>query len=54
MALYVQKFGGSSVANIERIQQVADKVQRFHQQGHQLVVVLSAMSGETNRLLDLA
>lgn len=54
MALYVQKYGGSSVANIERIEQVADKVQRFHQDGHQVVVVLSAMSGETNRLLDLA
>ncbi len=54
MALYVQKFGGSSVANIERIEQVADKVARFHADGHQLVVVLSAMSGETNRLLELA
>ncbi len=54
MALYVQKFGGSSVANIERIGQVADKVARFHRDGHQIVVVLSAMSGETNRLLDLA
>lgn len=54
MALYVQKFGGSSVANIERIEQVADKVQRFHAEGHQVVVVLSAMSGETNRLLELA
>lgn len=54
MALYVQKFGGSSVANIERIEQVADKVQRFHAQGDQVVVVLSAMSGETNRLLELA
>lgn len=54
MALYVQKFGGSSVANIERIEQVADKVQRFHADGHQIVVVLSAMSGETNRLLELA
>ncbi len=54
MALYVQKFGGSSVANIERIGQVADKVQRFHAEGHQVVVVLSAMSGETNRLLELA
>lgn len=54
MALYVQKFGGSSVANIERIEQVADKVQRFYQDGHQVVVVLSAMSGETNRLLELA
>lgn len=54
MALYVQKYGGSSVANIERIEQVADKVQQFHQAGHQVVVVLSAMSGETNRLLELA
>ena len=54
MALYVQKFGGSSVANTERIEQVADKVLGFHQAGHQIVVVLSAMSGETNRLLDLA
>lgn len=54
MALYVQKFGGSSVASIERIEQVADKVQAFHQADHRIVVVLSAMSGETNRLLDLA
>lgn len=54
MALYVQKFGGSSVANIECIEQVADKVQRFHARGDQVVVVLSAMSGETNRLLELA
>lgn len=54
MALYVQKFGGSSVANLERIAQVADKVQSFHENGHQVVVVLSAMSGETNRLLDMA
>ena len=54
MALYVQKFGGSSVANIERIQQVADKVRDFHRDGHQVVVVLSAMSGDNNRLLELA
>lgn len=54
MALYVQKYGGTSVANVERIEQVADKVQRFHQDGHQVVVVLSAMSGETNRLLELS
>lgn len=54
MALFVQKFGGSSVADIERIEQVAAKIQRFHQAGDQLVVVVSAMSGETNRLLDLA
>lgn len=54
MALLVQKYGGSSVANVERIEQVAAKVQRFHQAGDQVVVVLSAMSGETNRLLALA
>ena len=54
MALLVQKFGGSSVANGERIAQVAAKIQRFHRAGDQLVVVVSAMSGETNRLLDLA
>lgn len=54
MALYVQKFGGTSVGSVERIQAVARKVQSYHQQGHQVVVVVSAMSGETNRLLDLA
>ncbi|MDO8862147.1 aspartate kinase [Haliea sp. E1-2-M8] len=54
MSLIVQKFGGTSVGSIERIQQVADKVARFHAEGHQLVVVVSAMSGETNRLLGLA
>ena len=54
MSLIVQKFGGTSVGSIERIEQVADKVARFHAEGHQLVVVVSAMSGETNRLLGLA
>ncbi|WP_040262272.1 MULTISPECIES: aspartate kinase [Pseudomonas] len=54
MALIVQKFGGTSVGSIERIEQVADKVKKFREQGHDLVVVLSAMSGETNRLIDLA
>lgn len=54
MALLVQKFGGSSVADVARIEQVAAKIQRFHSAGDQLVVVVSAMSGETNRLLDLA
>tara|TARA_R110002110_G_scaffold392133_1_gene605578 strand:+ start:14991 stop:16232 length:1242 start_codon:yes stop_codon:yes gene_type:complete len=54
MSLIVQKFGGTSVGGIERIEQVADKVARFHAEGHQLVVVVSAMSGETNRLLGLA
>lgn len=54
MALYVQKFGGTSVGSVERIKAVAEKVKRFRDEGHQLVVVLSAMSGETNRLIDLA
>ena len=54
MALIVQKFGGTSVGSIERIEQVAEKVKKFREQGHDLVVVLSAMSGETNRLIDLA
>lgn len=54
MSLYVQKYGGTSVASVERIEAVADRVARFHQDGHDLVVVLSAMSGETNRLVDLA
>ncbi|WP_085654881.1 MULTISPECIES: aspartate kinase [unclassified Pseudomonas] len=54
MALIVQKFGGTSVGTVERIEQVADKVKRFRDAGDDLVVVLSAMSGETNRLIDLA
>lgn len=54
MALYVQKFGGTSVGSIERICAVAEKVKRFREDGHQVVVVVSAMSGETNRLLGLA
>jgi len=54
MALYVQKFGGTSVGSIERIEAVADKVIRYKEQGHDLVIVLSAMSGETNRLIGLA
>jgi len=54
MALYVQKFGGTSVGSIERIEAVADKVIRHKEQGHDIVVVLSAMSGETNRLIGLA
>lgn len=54
MSLLVQKYGGTSVGSIERIEQVADKVARFHAQGHEMVVVLSAMSGETNRLIGLA
>src|SRR5450432_827359 len=54
MALIVQKYGGTSVGTTERIRNVALRVARFHRQGHQLVVVPSAMSGETNRLLALA
>lgn len=54
MALYVQKFGGTSVSTIECIEAVAKKVFGFRQAGHDLVVVVSAMSGETNRLIGLA
>ncbi|VVO17705.1 Aspartate kinase [Pseudomonas fluorescens] len=54
MAFIVQKFGGTSVGTVERIEQVADKVKKFRDAGDDLVVVLSAMSGETNRLIDLA
>jgi aspartate kinase len=54
MALIVQKYGGTSVGSTERIRSVARRVARFHGEGHQLVVVVSAMSGETNRLLALA
>lgn len=54
MALIVQKFGGTSVATPERIRSLASRVGRFKKQGHQIVVVVSAMSGETNRLIALA
>jgi len=54
MALIVQKYGGTSVGNPDRIKNVAQRVARFKAQGHQVVVVLSAMSGETNRLIALA
>ena len=54
MALIVQKYGGTSVGTIERIQAVADKVAKTHRAGNQVVVVVSAMSGETDRLLGLA
>ena len=54
MALIVQKYGGTSVGTIERIEKVADKVIKSKQQGDQVVVVVSAMSGETNRLISLA
>ncbi len=54
MALIVQKYGGTSVGSAERIRNVARRVAHFHRQGHQLVIVVSAMAGETNRLLALA
>lgn len=54
MSLIVQKYGGTSVGTAERIQAVADKVVGFRQAGHDIVVVVSAMSGETNRLIGLA
>ncbi len=54
MALYVYKFGGTSVGSVERIKSVAEKVKKARDLGDQIVVVLSAMSGETNRLIDLA
>ena len=54
MALIVQKFGGTSVGTVERIALVAEKVKKFREKGDDIVVVVSAMSGETNRLIDLA
>ena len=54
MALIVQKFGGTSVGSPERIKNVAKRIARWKAQGHDIVVVPSAMSGETNRLIGLA
>ncbi|MGB5604907.1 MAG: aspartate kinase [Gammaproteobacteria bacterium] len=54
MALIVQKYGGTSVGNPERIKFVADKVKHWRDLGNDVVVVVSAMSGETNRLVELA
>ena len=54
MALIVQKYGGTSVGSIERIQSVARRVAKWRNAGNDVVVVVSAMSGETNRLIDLA
>jgi len=54
MSLLVQKFGGTSVATVERIEAVADKISNFRKRGDNIVVVVSAMSGETNRLVALA
>ncbi|HRI92277.1 MAG TPA: aspartate kinase, partial [Accumulibacter sp.] len=54
MALIVQKFGGTSVASTDRIKNVAKRVARWQAQGHDVIVVPSAMAGETNRLIALA
>jgi aspartate kinase len=54
MSLIVHKYGGTSVGTIERIQAVAARVAESHKAGDQVVVALSAMSGETNRLIGLA
>jgi aspartate kinase len=54
MSLIVQKYGGTSVGSVERIEAVAKKVASFKAQGDGVVVVVSAMSGETNRLVELA
>ena len=54
MALVVQKFGGTSVADVDRIRSVAERVAASRTRGDQVVVVVSAMAGETNRLLGLA
>ena len=54
MAIIVQKYGGSSVGNLDRIQHVAEKVIKAKQEGHHVVVVVSAMYGETDRLIRLA
>jgi len=54
MSLIVQKYGGTSVGSVERIQAVAQRVKSWRDRGHQVVVVVSAMSGETDRLIGLA
>jgi len=54
MALYVHKYGGTSVVTVERIKHVAENIIKARQRGEDLVVVVSAMSGETNRLVALA
>ena len=54
MGIIVQKFGGTSVGDVERISSVAERAEAAFREGHQLVVVLSAMAGETDRLLSLA
>ncbi len=53
MAVLVQKFGGTSVGSLERIQRVAERIKQTRDDGHEVVVVVSAMSGETNRLMEM-
>jgi len=50
----VQKYGGTSVGNLEKIQNVANRVSKAYDEGKKIVVVVSAMSGETNKLIDYA
>ena len=54
MALIVQKYGGTSVGSIEKIRAVADRVIRSHREGNRIVVVLSAMAGQTDGLIRMA
>ena len=54
MSLFVQKFGGSSVASVERIEKIAARIIRSRNAGHDVVVVVSAMGDETDRLVSLA
>ena len=54
MSLIVQKYGGTSVGDIHKIRDIAQKIIATRAQGHQVVVVLSAMEGETDRLIELA
>ena len=54
MALVVQKYGGTSVGTIEKIQNVARRVARTYDEGNDMIVVVSAMAGETNRLVALS
>lgn len=54
MALFVQKYGGTSVGSVERLRSVAERIAATQQQGHQVVVVVSAMGHETDRLIELA
>ncbi|MGD8962012.1 MAG: aspartate kinase, partial [Desulfobacterales bacterium] len=54
MVLIVQKYGGTSVANLERIQNVAKRVAKTYDQGNGVVVILSAMAGITDNLIDMA